>query len=157
MIDNLQTVWSGLLQLINTLVSPDWGALVGLLPIFIIVGVIGPLLSLIVLGWVYYAVRRPRARVHFEDDPTPVPVDSSGEPVFPAGLPYCVRHRVVYEPGATRCDVDAAALAVICPMCGVGRDAAIDTCGNCGLVLKVQRRMRVSTTITPPPGGAAIA
>ena len=49
-------------------------------------------------------------------------------------------------------------LAVICPMCGLGRMALIDTCTNCGLVLKVKTRaVAVRTTAGPKPGGAAAA
>jgi predicted RNA-binding Zn-ribbon protein involved in translation (DUF1610 family) len=49
-------------------------------------------------------------------------------------------------------------LAVICPMCGLGRAAIIDTCTSCGLVLKVKpRAVAVRTTPGPKPGGAAAA
>ena len=63
----------------------------------------------------------------------------------------------IYPPGTTRCDRDGEPLSVICPMCGIGRDAAITTCGNCGLVLKVEQRARVLRPAGPPPGGAAVA
>ena len=47
---------------------------------------------------------------------------------------------------------------MICPMCGLGRSALIDTCTNCGLVLKVKTRaVAVRTTAGPKPGGAAAA
>ena len=43
-------------------------------------------------------------------------------------------------------------------MCGLGRLAAIDTCTNCGLVLKVKAKpVPVPTTSGPRPGGAAVA
>ena len=63
---------------------------------------------------------------------------------------------LVYPPGRKRGD-GGEDLSVICPMCDIGRDAAVDTCGNCGLVLKVEQRPRVVAPIAPPPGGAAIA
>ena len=53
----------GLLAFLSPILSPDWGALVGMLPIFLLIGVVGPLLSLLVLGWLVYVVRRPRARM----------------------------------------------------------------------------------------------
>ena len=47
---------------------------------------------------------------------------------------------------------------MICPMCGLGRPAAIDTCTNCGLVLKVKPRpVPVVRSSGPKPGGAAVA
>ena len=39
-----------------------------------------------------------------------------------------------------RCERCQDELAVACPMCGLGRPAIIDTCTNCGLVLKVKPR-----------------
>ncbi len=155
--DHLTQVWTQILDFVNKLVSPDWGALIGLLPIFVVLGVLGPLLSLMGLVWFYYFVRKPRARVRWEEGPRQAPLDDAGNPVFPPGEPYCPRDALIYPPGTTRCDADGTELAVICPMCGIGRDAAIRTCGNCGLVLKVETRTRVMRPAGPPPGGAAIA
>jgi hypothetical protein len=43
-------------------------------------------------------------------------------------------------------------------MCGLGRSALLDTCSNCGLVLKVKSRSVVVPVATgPKPGGAAAA
>ena len=40
-------------------------------------------------------------------------------------------------------------------MCGLGRSALVDTCTNCGLVLKVKpRAIAVRPTAGPKPGGA---
>jgi hypothetical protein len=155
--DHIAQVWTQLLQFIEKLVSPDWGALIGLLPILIVIGVLGPLLSLMALGWFVYFVRKPRARVRIEEGPRAAPVDDAGSPVVPPGEPYCARDALIYPPGTTRCQRDDTPLSVICPMCGIGRDAAISTCGNCGLVLKVESRARVIRPAGPPPGGAAIA
>ena len=47
---------------------------------------------------------------------------------------------------------------MICPMCGLGRAAVVDTCANCGLVLKVKpRAVAVRASAGPKPGGAAVA
>jgi len=46
---------------------------------------------------------------------------------------------------------------VACPKCGVTRQAAIEACGNCGLVLKVEPRAVALHAAGPPPGGAAAA
>ena len=155
--DHLSQVWSQILDFVGKLVNPDWGSLVGLLPIFVVLGVLGPLLSLMGLVWFYYFVSKPRARVRFEEGPRQAPLDDAGNPVFPPGEPYCPRDALVHPPGITRCDRDDTELAVICPMCGIGRTASITTCGNCGLVLKVESRMRITRPAGPPPGGAAIA
>ncbi|HEY6058789.1 MAG TPA: hypothetical protein VIV06_12220, partial [Candidatus Limnocylindrales bacterium] len=96
-------------------------------------------------------------RVRIEEGPRPIEVGTGRELVYPAGEPYCVRDRLAFAPGTTRCDVCQEPLVVRCPMCGVGREAAISTCGNCGLVLKVERRVRVMRPSGPPPGGAAVA
>ncbi len=156
MIAALDQAWTQLLTFITNLVIPDWGALVGLLPVLLLIGVVGPLLTLIAVGWVVYGARRPRTRVRFEEGAQAAALEA-GQPVFPPGQPYCPRHALVHPAGATTCEVDGEPLAVVCPMCGLGRQAEIDTCGNCGLVLKVIPRARALRPAGPPPGGAAIA
>ena len=155
--DHVSQIWTQLLGFIEKLVNPDWGALVGLLPILVVLGVLGPLLSLGALIWMYYFVTKPRPRVRYEEGPRAALLDQSGSPIFPPGEPYCPRDARIYQPGTTRCDGDDTPLAVLCPMCGIGREAAISTCGNCGLVLKVESRTRIMRPAGPPPGGAAIA
>ena len=148
---------NGLLQLLTPIIIPDWGALVGMLPILLVIGVVGPILTLLILGWFIYVVRRPRSRIPYVA-PAPVPARLvDGVPQYPTGEPYCPVDRLIYPFGTTRCAVDGRDLAVICPKCGVGREAQIDTCGNCGLVLKIEPRMRQPQTAGPPPGGAAAA
>jgi hypothetical protein len=77
--------------------------------------------------------------------------------VYPLGEPYCAAHQLVYPFGATRCDIDKRDLAVICPKCETGRPAYIDTCGTCGLVLKIDHTVPALRPVGPPPGGAAAA
>ena len=62
MIEQLNETWTGILEYLNGIVVPDWGGLVDLLPIFLLIGVVGPLLSLVVLFWFIYFVRKPRVR-----------------------------------------------------------------------------------------------
>lgn len=153
---HIENLWTGLLSFIEKLVVPDWTSLVNLLPILLVLGVIGPLATLGMVAWGWYFLRKPRAKVRYDENPVAAPLGEDGLPLFPKGLPYSPSSALVYASGRTRGDAGED-LAVICPMCGIGRDAAIDTCGNCGLVLKVQPRARVMAPIGPPPGGAAIA
>ncbi|MBA2700991.1 MAG: hypothetical protein H0U58_04725, partial [Chloroflexi bacterium] len=130
----------------------------GLLPILIFLGVVGPLVTILLLGTLVYQARKPRVKVAFEEGPRMAEIDATGEPIFPPGLPHCRRDGLIYPSGALRCERCQDDLAVICPMCGLGRTALIDTCSNCGLVLKVkQRAVAVRTSAGPRPGGAAVA
>ena len=153
---HLENLWTGLLNFIEKLVVPDWTSLINLLPIFLVLGVVGPLATLGMLAWGWYFLRKPRPKVRYDENPVPAPIGDDGQPIFPRGLPYSTATALIYPPGRIRGDGDEE-LSVICPMCGIGRSAAIDTCGNCGLVLKVEPRARVLAPIGPPPGGAAIA
>ena len=157
MIDTLEQIWQAILDATSLFVMPDWGELVGLLPVFLLVGVIGPLLSLIVLVWVIYAVRKPRVSVTYEEGPRAAALGPGGQPEFPAGEPYCHRDALVYDPGTVRCDACRSDLLVACPKCGVVRPAYADTCAACGLVLTIVPRDRVLVPTAAPPGGATLA
>ena len=157
-VDALNQVWNTILEILSIFVLPDWGALIGLLPIFVFLGVVGPLITFTVLGILRYQIARPRTRVRFEEGPRVAKLDAAGQPTFPAGLPFCRRDGLIYASGTARCDTCGDELAVTCPMCSLGRGAAIDTCSNCGLVLKVKRRaVAIRPTSGPRPGGAAAA
>ncbi len=159
LVDQVDQIWSGLLELTAKLVIPDWGALIGLLPLFLLVGLIGPLLSLAALGWVVYLVRRPRAKLKLIEGAYAAPRDAGGRPAYPTGVPYCARDGLVFPGGATLCDRCGEELAVTCPKCGIGRQARVGTCANCGLILKIDRNAesRALRPAGPPPGGAAAA
>ncbi len=156
MIEALQQAWHAILAALSGIIIPDWGALIGLLPIFLLIGVVGPLISLLLLGWFIYVVRAPRAKLVIVEGPVLADA-SSGEAVYPSGEPYCPNDSLIYPSGATRCDVCRRELLVRCPKCEAGRHARIDTCGNCGLVLKIENRGRALRPVGPPPGGAAAA
>ncbi len=155
-IDQLEQTWNALLEFSGTFVTPDWGALVGLLPVFLLLLVVGPILSLLVIGWVVYGVRKPRARTGFRDLRRPARIDDEGRPVFPPGEPYSPRERIIYEPGATRSD-SGEDLVMACPKCGLVRAATLRTCGNCGLTFTLKPTTRSARPAAPPPGGAAAA
>ncbi len=157
MIEHLDTLWNQLIDVASKLVIPDWGALVGLLPVFLVIGMLGPILTVGLLAWLSYAIRRPRAKVRLDEGPRLVPLHASGRPVAPVGEPYCLRDDLIYPSGTTRCTACGDDLAVRCPMCGLGRSAHVETCGNCGLVLRIETRARVARPAGPPPGGAAVA
>jgi hypothetical protein len=155
-IDAIQQLWHGILQALTPFVIPDWGELVGLMPIFLLIGVAGPILSLLALGWIIYVLRAPRAKVSLEVAPVRAQM-VNGQPDYPAGEPYCPVDRLIYPFGALTCDQCRRDLLVRCPKCSTGRPAHIQTCGNCGLVLKIENRARAMRPAGPPPGGAAAA
>jgi len=151
----IEQAWNDFLGFVEKIVSPDWGALVLLIPL--------ALLPLVLLHlamstglWSYRWATKPRPRVTWEDGPRPLELDAGGAPVPPVGLPFSLRTGLVYPPEVVRTS-DGEDLAVICPMCRVERQAQLPTCGNCGLVLSVKRGMAVARPAGPPPGGAAVA
>ena len=155
--DQISKLWSDLLAFLSALVIPDWAALIALLPLFVLIGVVGPLLSLAALAWLGYGITKPRTKVRYDEGTKVAPRDHLGRPIVPAGEPWCPRDGLIYGPGTTRCDVDKTNLLVQCPKCDVVRDAGLSTCGNCGLKLDLQPRAMIVATDGPPPGGAALA
>lgn len=154
--DTLNRLWTDLLAFSETLVVPDWGALVGLLPILLLIGVVAPILTLIVLAWMRFGLVRPRTRVAFADARRAAPLDAAGNAVFPTGEPYSPGEAVIYEPGKTR-SRSGETLVVGCPKCSLVRPASDDTCGNCGLSFSMAPTTRSLRPAGPPPGGAAAA
>jgi hypothetical protein len=156
-LDRISQLWSDFLAFVSTLVIPDWSGLIALLPLFVLIGVVGPLLSLAALAWLGYGITKPRVKVQYDEGTKVAPRDHLGRPIVPAGEPYCPRDGLIYPTGTVRCDVDKTALLVRCPKCEVVRTAGLSTCGNCGLVLNLQPRAMIVSTDGPPPGGAALA
>lgn len=157
MFDAIGQIFQGLIDFLEPILIPDWRALIDLLPVFLVIGVVGPLMSLLILGWVIYILGKPRSRIPYaEPQPQPARI-VEGAPVYPPGEPYCAFDRLVYPPGATRCETCKRDLSVICPKCGTGRQALNDTCGTCGLVLRIDRTVPALRPAGPPPGGAAAA
>src|SRR5262245_57034216 len=128
-----------------------------MLPILLVIGVIGPMITLLAVGWMIYFLGKPRDRIPYVDpEPRPARI-VDGAPEYPPGEPYCLLDQLVYPPGTTKCDRCVRDLAVICPKCGTGRAAYVDTCGTCGLVLKIRQNTPALRPAGPPPGGAAAA
>jgi hypothetical protein len=156
-LDAIGQFFQSILTFITPILLPDWTALVGLFPILLLIGVVGPLVSLLAFGWVVYFLGKPRSRIPYVE-PQPVPARIvDGAPVYPAGEPYCAFDRLVMPPGITQCPNCNRDLAVTCPKCGTGRQAWIDTCGTCGLVLRIDHTVPALRPAAPPPGGAAAA
>lgn len=156
--DALQNVWNSILDITSIFVMPDWAFLITLLPIIVFFGVVMPIITLYVLGTGVYLIRKPRASVQLVEGPRLAGIAADGQPIFEPGLPHCRRDALIYQSGTLRCDRCGDDLAVICPMCGLGRSALVDTCTDCGLVLKVKpRAVVVANTPGPKPGGAAAA
>ena len=151
----VQQAWTSFLDMLGKLLSPDWGALVLLIPLAIAPFV---LLYLVASGgaWTRFGITKPRPKVRWQEGPRPLELDAGGSPIAPIGLPFSRRTGLVYPPATARTD-DGEDLVVICPMCRVERLAQLPTCGSCGLVLNVKQGMTVARPAGPPPGGAAIA
>jgi hypothetical protein len=156
--DTLNQIWTTILDVTAIFVTPDWNFLIQMLPFMILLGVIAPFITFTILGSLIYLARKPRAKVSFVEGPRLAEIDDGGEPVFPVGLPFCRRDRLIFASGTVRCDTCRDELTVTCPMCGLGRLAIVDTCTNCGLVLKVKTKaVAVRPAAGAKPGGAAAA
>jgi hypothetical protein len=156
-IEQIEKFWTDFLGFLSTLVIPDWGAVIGLLPLLMLIGIVGPILSIILLAWLGYGMTKPRTKVAYEEGARTAPLDYLGEPIFPAGEPYCPNDGLIYPFGAIRCDRDKTPLSLRCPKCGLVREASVEACGNCGLILSMEPRALIIATDRPPPGGAALA
>jgi hypothetical protein len=132
-----------------------------MLPLFLVLGVVGPLLTLIVVMWLWHLLTRQRARVRVGlPEPTAAGLDGEGQPVFPANVPYCPEHALIHPPDRVTCQVDRADLAIRCPVDGTVRAASIQTCTACGtrfILGKGRTPLLVERSSRPPDGGAAVA
>ena len=157
-IESLQNLWHQLLEFATQFIIPEWPDLIGLLPLLLAIGLIGPLLTIAVLVWFIYIVRRPRTSVAYLEGARRAEIGAEGQPIFPTAEPYCHRDGLIYPAGMTRCDECRDDLAMRCPKCSVGRAATIAVCGNCGLKINVKARLQTAPRVVgPPPGGAAVA
>jgi hypothetical protein len=153
--------WTFFLDWLTTVLVPSWGDLVGLMPYFLILFVIGPIVTLLLLAWAWHLLRRRRGHVRREVlQPVPAPRGADGLAAYPPNVPYCEEHALLYPPRARRCEIDKADLLVACPVDGTVRAADIRTCPSCGTtyVLGAGASALVVTGASgPPAGGAAVA
>jgi hypothetical protein len=153
--------WTAFLDWLTTVIVPDWGELITMLPFFLILGVVGPIVTLIALLWVWDLMKRERARVELDEpDVMAAPRDALGLPVVPVNVPFCQEHALIYPPSQVRCAIDGTDLSVRCPVDDTVRPAAEQTCRACGTryVLGASRvPALVQRSGQPPSGGAAVA
>jgi hypothetical protein len=156
--DQLEALWDQFLEFVTAVVIPNWSDLVFWIPIILIVLVIGPLLTILLLYHVGYQVSRPRTRARYAEYPLQIRTGPDGQPDRPTGRPFCERDLLVYQSNERRCEVCHEELTLLCPRCGVARNAALETCGNCGLAGRVSdRALALAPDAGPPAGGAAAA
>ena len=85
MFDAIGRIFQGFIDFLQPILIPDWRALIDLLPIFLLIGVVGPLLSLLIFGWVIYVLGKPRSRIPYVDPQPQLARIVDGEPVYPVG------------------------------------------------------------------------
>ena len=90
-VDVLNEIWTQILTVTSVFVMPDWGVVIGWLPVIILLGLVMPFLTFVALGSLIYVARKPRTKVVFEEGPRVAEIGPGGEPVFPVGLPHCRR------------------------------------------------------------------
>lgn len=158
---NLSDPGAAILDALSIVIIPDWNILIALLPVALLLGLLGPILTLLALGWFIHLARRKTGRARIaEAGPVPYSLDAAGMPLVPANRPYCPRDRLLYPGGATVCIVCRDELTVRCPVDDTTRTARQQLCRACGTryvlgasetAITVQRRGG------PPEGGAAVA
>jgi hypothetical protein len=127
----------------------------------VILGITGPILTIIALLWVWYALHRKPGHVHRDEvQAVAAARESAGAPVFPPNVPFCSEHALLYPPRVTQCQVDRADLAVICPVDQTVRAASVQICPSCGtryVLGAASSPLVVTSADGPPEGGAAVA
>lgn len=153
--------WTTILDFLQTVIVPNWGELINMLPFFLLIGVVGPILSLVLLMQVWYLLHRRRGHVRIaEPEAIPASRDSQGNPIYPPNVPYCDEHELLYPANRTTCEINGAELSVSCPVDQTVRTASEQVCRVCGTryVLGAARPpITVRRTGSPPEGGAAVA
>jgi hypothetical protein len=153
--------WTNFLDWLTTVIVPNWTELVNMLPFWVVLGVVGPIVSLIALAWAWHFLRKPRARID-TDEPEGIPAPLGGDvlPAFPPNVPYCLEHSIIYPSSRVRCEIDGTDLNVRCPVDGTVRDASIQTCSGCGTRYVLGASSVPALVVRhagPPEGGAAVA
>ena len=153
--------WTAFLNWLSTILIPDWNGLIGLLPLLLIVGVLGPGLTLLALYWLYVTASRKRGKVRYDEpEPRVAELGDDRQPIYPANAPYCPTHALIY-PATTRvCEIDGEELLVRCPIDETVRVAGQELCRTCGTRYQLGASLApvvIRRHGRPPAGGAAIA
>jgi hypothetical protein len=157
----LNAWWSAVLSILSVVLSPDWSAVVAWVPLLLIAGVLGPILTLVLVGWAHHLLISRRAHVQYEE-PTPYAPEhlADGTTVVPPNVPYCSRDDLLFPVRAVTCSICRDDLSVRCPVDGAVRAAAQQTCRACGTKYVLGAGidpLTVRSSAHPPTGGAAIA
>ncbi len=153
-------LWTEFLQFLGKVIIPDWGTIIAVLPILLVIGAVGPILTLVAVGWGAEAVRRRGGRARLGTiEVRSAERDALGIPIVPANVPYCAHDALVFAPRDTSCSACGRDLEVRCPVDGTVRPAARQVCSACGTryVLGALPALVAATHGGPPPGGAAAA
>ena len=157
----LERAWDGFLDFLARIIIPNWGDVINVLPILVVLGLLGPALTLLGLLWVHYLFTRKRGRVRVADpEPVPAERDREGFLIVPPNTPFCPRDGLLYPTNATRCDVCREELVVRCPVDGTPRTAREQLCRACGtkyVLGATNTAITVRRSSGPPEGGAAVA
>ena len=157
----LDAWWNQVLSILTVVLSPDWSALVAWVPLLLIVGVMGPILTLVMVGWTHHLLISQRLRVTY-DEPLARPPEHlpDGTSVVPPNTPYCARDDLLFPARTTTCSSCRDELTVRCPVDGAIRPATQQTCRACGTKYVLGAGLdplTVRSSARPPSGGAAIA
>jgi hypothetical protein len=153
--------WTNFLDWLTTVIVPNWTELVNMMPFWVVLGVVGPIVSLIALAWIWHFMRKARPKVAMQEpEGIPAPLGADGLPVFPPNVPFCLEHSIIYPSTRVRCEIDGTDLNVRCPVDGTVRDASIQTCSGCGTKFVLGASSVPALVVRhagPPEGGAAVA
>ena len=149
------------LELLEALLIPDWGDLIAFMPLLLILGVLGPALTLLLVYWLHVRIKTPRGRVR-TDEPEPISASyaADGTPIYPPNTPFCPTHELIYPATAQTCEIDGEELLVRCPVDDTTRVAGQQLCRACGTRYQLGASLApivVKRHGRPPDGGAAIA
>lgn len=142
--------------IVPAFVTPNWAALIGLLPLFVAPLV---LLWLVSTGgiWTLVGITKRGAQLKIGAPlPTPATLGADGRPHFPSGRPYAAAEATIYPNGSTR-SLRGEPLLIACPSCLAVRVAERSSCDACGLELRARTQITLERPPAPPPGGAARA
>lgn len=146
--------WIG--TIVPALVTPNWAALIALLPLFVAPLI---LLWLVATGgiWTLVGITKRGAQIKLGAPlPSAAPLGPDGRPSFPPGRPYDTSEAAIYPNGSTH-SRRGEPLLIACPGCLSVRRAERSRCDACGLELRARVPVTLERPVGPPPGGAARA